>query len=74
VAEAADRIVLDTHGRVLFRCSMCGAAMRERDFADLGLRVPEYGETADDYCTAELVDDLAHRGCVQARAGRSVQI
>jgi hypothetical protein len=46
--------------------------MRERDFADLGLRVPEYGETADDYCTAELIDDLEHRSCIQARARRSV--
>jgi hypothetical protein len=72
VAEAADRIVLDTHGRVLFRCSMCGAPMRERDFAELGLRIPEYGETADDYCTAELIDGLEHRSCSQARARRSV--
>jgi hypothetical protein len=72
VAGAADRIVLDTHGRVLFRCSMCGAPMRERDFAELGLRVPEYGETAEEYCSAELVDELEHRRCSQIRARRSV--
>jgi hypothetical protein len=72
VADAADRIVLATYGRALFRCSVCGTPMRERDFADLGLRVPECGETADDYCTAELLDDLAHSSCVQAQARRSV--
>ena len=73
MAEVADRIVLDARGQVLFRCSMCGAPMRERDFADLGLHVPEYGETADEYCASELVEELAHRGCVQAQARRSVQ-
>ena len=72
MAEAADRIVLDTRGQVLFRCGMCGAPMRERDFADLGLRVPEYGETADEYCASELVDELAHTSCVRAQAKRSV--
>jgi len=46
--------------------------MRERDFADLGLRVPEYGETADEYCASELVDELAHTSCVRAQAKRSV--
>jgi len=46
--------------------------MRERDFADLGLRVPEYGEAADEYCASELVEKLAHRGCVRAQAKRSV--
>jgi len=72
MAEAADRTPLDTHGRVLFRCSICGDPMRERDFADLGLRVPEYGETADDYSTTELIDEMEHRSCSQARARSSV--
>lgn len=67
MAEVANRIIADAHGQPLFRCSICGIPMTARDFADLGLRVPEHGETRQEYCDAELIDDLAHKGCMKAR-------
>jgi hypothetical protein len=70
MAEVANRIIADAQGRPLFRCRVCGTPITERDFADLGLRVPEYGETRDEYCDAELIDDIAHKACVGARTGR----
>lgn len=72
MAEVANRIIADAQGQPLFRCSVCGTPMTAHDFADLGLRLPEYGETREEYCEAELIDDVAHKGCVEARISRPV--
>jgi hypothetical protein len=66
MAEVANRIFADAQGHPFFRCRVCGAPITESDFGDLGLRVPEHGETRDEYCDAELIDDIAHKGCVGA--------
>jgi hypothetical protein len=31
------------------------------------LRLPDYGETAEDFLAAELLDDLSHMLCLRAR-------
>lgn len=62
--------ILDRNGRVMFVCSQCGQPVTVDDFFDLGLRLPDDGETRDDYFSAELLDDLSHIDCSRAkRAG-----
>lgn len=60
-------IVTDFRGRPLFECTRCGEALTADDFFSLGLRLPDEGESRDDYCEAELIDDAAHRDCAAAR-------
>ena len=62
--------ILDEHGRVLFRCRTCDGAMTSDDFFHLGLRLPERGESADEYRDAELLDRIDHLAC--AREARAV--
>lgn len=67
-----DEPVTDYRGRVMFHCDLCGAAMTRRDFFDAQLRLPEHGETAEDYADAELIDRFEHARCraaIDARAG-----
>lgn len=62
--------ILDERGRVMFRCAACGGAISVDDFFQLGLRLPDLGESADDYRDAELLDRIDHVDCVRAsRAG-----
>jgi hypothetical protein len=62
--------VLDQHGRVMFSCRSCGAPITTDDFFEWCLRLPEPGETRDDYCDAELIDAAEHIECLRAaRAG-----
>lgn len=57
------KTILDSHGRVMFHCADCGNPMTEDDFFALSLRVPDWGETRDEYCDAELVDTVRHAEC-----------
>ncbi len=57
-------IVLDHLGRVFMTCARCREPLRKADFWDTGLRLPEYGESAEAYCDAELLDELIHPACV----------
>jgi hypothetical protein len=66
VAITADTI-LDERGRVMFRCAHCGEPMTRSDFFDLGMRLPDRGESIDDYCDGELIDRFEHAPCA-ARA------
>jgi len=59
--------LLDLAGRPLFRCSACGEAIGEGDIIDQGLRLPEPGESRDEYMEAELVDEFRHRDCLASR-------
>lgn len=48
----------------------CGAALGVDNFFQLGLRLPERGESAAEYFDAELLDRIDHIACVSsARAG-----
>ena len=64
----ARNAIIDRHGRVLFRCSHCDEPITGDDFFDLSLRLPDDGETQDDYFSAELLDDLSHPRCVRTKA------
>ena len=62
--------ILDGRGRVMFHCAVCGGAISTDDFFELGLRLPDYGESADEYRDAELLDRIDHVDCSKAaRAG-----
>jgi hypothetical protein len=58
--------IVDDRGRVMFRCDRCCGAMSLDDLFELGLRIPERGESADEYRDAELIDRLDHVGCARA--------
>jgi hypothetical protein len=62
--------IVDEHGRIMFHCADCGAPLTSADLFELGLRVPDYGESKEDYCDAELVDVLQDANCVRARIAR----
>jgi hypothetical protein len=66
----ARNAILDRQGRVIFTCSSCGEPITNDDFFDMGLRLPEDGETQDDYFSTELLDELSHTRCTrEKRAG-----
>ena len=58
--------LLDRSGHVLFRCGDCGAPISQADIHDLGMRLPEPGESADEYFDAELVNAFRHERCALA--------
>ncbi len=66
---ASTQPLLDRYGRAMFLCRACGEAMTSDDFFALGLRLPEFGETSEEYCDAELVDEVEHESCARSRAG-----
>lgn len=62
--------VVDRRGNVMFYCGYCGTPIGRADILDLGMRLPDVGETAQDYLDAELVDAFLHPGCLAtAKAG-----
>ena len=65
--------LLDAHGRPFLYCAACRAPLSAADLAEFGLRAPDFGETLDEYCEAELVatSELRHRRCLADEA-RSV--
>lgn len=65
----AEGIISDRLGRPLFHCPQCGGPITSLDFACLGLRLPDFDESACDYLDAEVIDSLSHFDCpVAARA------
>lgn len=60
-------LLLDRSGQPLLLCSRCGAGLAEEDLYAEGLRLPDPGETADDYLETELIDSLHHIDCLAAR-------
>jgi uncharacterized C2H2 Zn-finger protein len=68
--ETYSEPVVDRDGNVMFWCDHCGAPISRADILNLGLRLPESGETVEDYRDAELIDSFRHPRCVGAmRAG-----
>jgi hypothetical protein len=44
--------------------------MTRDHFFETGLRLPDQGESRDDYCDAELIDSVMHVDCLRTtRAG-----
>jgi len=63
-------VVRDFQGQDLLHCSHCGRPLTQAEFFDLGLRLPEPGESRDEYCDAEVLDSVTHTACLAAtRAG-----
>jgi hypothetical protein len=63
-------LIRNRDGSVMFYCSDCGEPLAEDDFYDQGMRLPEHGETRDEYCDAELLDGTTHNDCLRGRNGR----
>jgi hypothetical protein len=59
--------VSDYRGMILFRCSRCDAPLTSDDFFALGMRLPDDGESREDYCEAELLDSAVHVDCTRAQ-------
>jgi len=51
----------------MFVCPDCGEALTADDVFEHGLRLPDCGETRDEYFEAELLDNLGHVSCLRAR-------
>jgi hypothetical protein len=66
VNEAYSQPVVDRHGNVMFYCSYCGTPICSDDVLDLCMRLPDFGESADDYRDAELIEGFQHRSCLAA--------
>ena len=56
----------DSHG-LLFVCATCQRPLAASDLIGQSLRLPDHQETRDDYLDAELLDDLSHMNCANAR-------
>ena len=63
---ASDAPIVDEHGLVMFLCGTCQGAVNVDDFFQLGLRLPERGESADEYRDAELLDGIDHVDCIRS--------
>lgn len=61
-------VMRDQRGRPLFICQGCGGELVDADVMDHGLRLPDIGETRDEYFDAELIDELGHVACERGRA------
>jgi hypothetical protein len=61
-------IVGDLSGRPFMTCAACSGPLCKEDFWKAKLRLPEHGETPEEYRDAELIDDLRHVSCVSAPA------
>jgi hypothetical protein len=51
---------------IVFTCAACEGPLTSPDLGELGLRTPDFGETADQYCDRELLDprELRHLACL----------
>jgi hypothetical protein len=58
--------IVDSSGRIMFFCAACGTPMTRDHFFEIGLRLPDQGESRDDYCDAELIDSVMHVDCLRA--------
>jgi hypothetical protein len=63
-----NEVLLGPDGRPIFVCAICHQALGKDDIFDLGLRVPEPGETWEEYADAEVIDAIEHVACAESRA------
>lgn len=66
--ESANEPLVDDHGRVMFPCLRCGGAIARFDILESGLRLPDHGETAEEYLDAQILDGIEHAQCPAALA------
>ena len=57
----------DKQGRAMFSCKHCSRPLTGDDLIAQGLRLPDPGESRDEYLEAELIDDLLHLTCEAAK-------
>ena len=50
-------------GQPMFVCVRCGVPLTKDGLVDLGLRLPDAGESRDDSMDAELIDAVRHAMC-----------
>lgn len=68
--ETYSEPIVDGAGNVMFWCDHCRTPISRSDILDLGMRLPDYGESADEYLDAELIDSFRHPACLgAAKAG-----
>ncbi len=60
-------VLRDRRGKALFICPHCSGELTDEDVISQGLRLPSHDETRDEYCEAELVDDLEHLACARGQ-------
>jgi hypothetical protein len=60
--------LLDFRGRTMFYCTRCGAPISRSDILEFGARLPDDGETAEDYLDSQLLDGIDHVRCTAAAA------
>ena len=66
MTTSSGTVIRDTHALPMFHCSRCGEAMTQEEFFALGMRLPDTGESRDDYCDTELLDAVTHLGCLES--------
>jgi hypothetical protein len=65
-----DGPLLDYKGRTMFLCTRCREPISREDILEFGARLPEHGETAEDYLDSQLLDGIDHVQCVASAAAR----
>ena len=65
-----DDVVPNPDAMPMFRCAVCGQALTNGDALDLGLRLPDPGESYEEYAEAELIDRIEHLACAESSAKR----
>jgi hypothetical protein len=61
-----DDALLNPDGGPMFRCATCGEALTPSDLLNLKLRLPEPGESYEEYAEAELIDKMEHLACAES--------
>jgi hypothetical protein len=57
---------------IVFECALCDKPLDASHLSEFGLRTPDNGETADQYCDRELLDprELRHLACLMKERQR----
>lgn len=61
--------LLGPDNRPMLVCAICCRGLTTDDVFELGLRLPEPGETWEEYAEKELIDSIEHVACAEGRRG-----
>ena len=61
--------LVDLRGHIMFWCDRCRQPISRDDILDLGMRVPDISESAQEYLDAELIDAFRHPHCIGTAMG-----
>jgi NAD-dependent SIR2 family protein deacetylase len=64
-----DEPLLDHRGQAMFYCTRCNGPISRSDIVEFGARLPDHGETADEYLDSQLLDGIEHPRCTAGAAG-----